>query len=144
MKAAIGFSIILIVCVIAAFFAGSTSKENQMEKKEVRNILLMQNQMVSSILNSIEKETPHEYIKAQIITLQYSGMHFNEPSSSIIGFIDHCLADLDQLDINRLRNTITEAVSITEKMRLESTSTEIKTILKEYNDFITGFQYSSS
>jgi|GEM_PF-3213779 len=140
MKRIIIFIVAAILCVLS-FLWGSNYKENEMHHQGIKNILLSQHQLLSLIKNDIEQKKSNDYLKGQIITLQYSGLYFKPSHADIKGFMDYCLVAIEEQNDSGLKEAINQALRITEALRLDSTPSEIKNVLKEYNQFLSKYPF---
>ncbi|WP_128658702.1 hypothetical protein [Paenibacillus sp. 598K] len=140
MKRIVIFIVAAILCVLS-FLWGSNYKENEMHNQEIKNLLLSQHQLLSLIMNDIEQKKSNDYVKGQIITLQYSGLYFEKSHADIKGFMDYCLVAIEEQNDNGLKEAIHQAVRITEALRLDSTRSEVKNVLKQYNQFLSKYPF---
>ncbi|MHA6484283.1 hypothetical protein ACX1C1_20525 [Paenibacillus sp. strain BS8-2] len=87
------------------------------------------------------KGKTNDYLKGQLITLQYIGLHFNQSHSDIKGFMDYCLVAIEEQNMNGLTDAINQAIHITEVLGLDSNPKQIKRVLKEYNQFLSNYPF---
>ncbi|MFD0713099.1 hypothetical protein [Paenibacillus sp. GCM10027626] len=135
----IAISIVLaIVIAVGAYYTGTTIKKNDMEKEEIRNLLMSQNQSLTKISDSIEHKFPQEYIKGLVETFHYNGLHFSYFSNAN-GFIQYCLQELEKKEWTDLLAKIKEGLAITEKIKFNTGAKETEAGLQDWNAFLDQF-----
>lgn len=102
---------------------------------------MCQHQLLSLIRNDIDQGKTNDYVKGQIITLQYSGLYFNQSHSDIKGFMDYCLVAIEEQNTSGLSDAINQAIHITEVLRLDSKPSQIKSVLKEFNQYLSSYPF---